>query len=67
MKFDLKSVVAAVVLIVTGVLSILAWQFSENAKTPTGWTLWDITGAVSIATFLGTIFYLGKKKSKPKQ
>jgi hypothetical protein len=64
-----KGIIAVVALVAAGIFAVLGQVFADAAKTPFGWTLWDILTGVGIVTFLGAIFYLAKvdnEESKQK-
>jgi hypothetical protein len=59
MKISTK--IIAIALVIGGLLTVFAPGLSDYAKTPVGWTIWDILTGVGVVLFAGGIVLLATK------
>lgn len=60
----LRSIVIAAFFLITGILSVLSIHFGDLAKSPFGWTLWDISAVVSPILFIGGIVKIAQANKR---
>ncbi|HYH15587.1 MAG TPA: hypothetical protein VD794_10215 [Flavisolibacter sp.] len=61
-----KSTLLIIVFVICGLLGVLGQVFADAAKTPLGWTIWDILTAVGLIGFIGGVIYLVVAQKEPK-
>lgn len=51
-------------LLVTLVIAVMGWHWTETARTPFWWTFWVIAAVLAIPGFLGLIIWINKARKK---
>jgi hypothetical protein len=63
-KEPFRSILITLYFLATGVLSVMSTHFADLAKTPAGWTLWDISSIICPILFVGGIIVFGRSKGR---
>lgn len=64
MSKSTKSFLFVIALVITAVVAVMGWHWTDTAKTPFWWTFWKVVAILSVPAFFGLILWFNRSRKK---